>query len=202
MIRISGERLGSLPSAIGQQTGVLLSAYCLLPTGHGFGCGSAALWPPCFENFNTEATENLRGLSVEALEARSSRSVCLVKRPYGASVSVGPMCALCYTRDMDVEQTMRFILDTQARLEASVGEHHERIAENERQIQANTNMIRQLVDVSLSLVHNMEEGFREARQGFQQIREIQAASEYKLNALIETVDKLVHRNGHNFPQQP
>lgn len=109
---------------------------------------------------------------------------------------------------MDIEKTMQFILDTQARLEASAGEHRELIAENERQIQANTNMIqantnmiRQLVDVSLSLVHNMEQGFREVRETFQQVRDIQAASEYKLNALIETVDKLVRRNGHSSSSQ-
>jgi len=33
--------------------------------------------------------------------------------------------------------------------------------------------------------------------GFQDLREVQAASEYKLNALIETVDKLTRRNGHD-----
>ena len=31
--------------------------------------------------------------------------------------------------------------------------------------------------------------------GFDELREIQAASEYNLNALIETVDKIVQRAG-------
>ncbi|MGH9407783.1 MAG: hypothetical protein ACRD3D_18325 [Terriglobia bacterium] len=36
---------------------------------------------------------------------------------------------------------------------------------------------------------------RRIEAGFQEVREIQATTEYKLNALIDTVDKLA-RNGH------
>lgn len=104
--------------------------------------------------------------------------------------------------DMDIESTMRFILETQAKLEASAQEHNERIAANERQIQANTTQIganaahiSRLVDVSLSLTQVVREANTRVSASIQELREAQAASEYKLNALIETVDKLVRRNG-------
>ena len=55
-------------------------------------------------------------------------------------------------------------------------------------VENNTVRIGQLVDVCLSLANNIEAGFRE-------VKEIQVATDYKLNAFIETVDKIV-RNGH------
>lgn len=93
---------------------------------------------------------------------------------------------------MDIEKTMQFILETQARLEASSQKHDEQIAENARQIQEHSSMIRQLADVSLSLVHHGEETDRRIRE----LAEAQARTDYKLNALIDTVDKLVRRNGN------
>lgn len=108
---------------------------------------------------------------------------------------------------MDIENTMRFILDMQGKHEAAIQRHNEEIAEirrltaeNSRQIAANTTRIGQLVDVGLSLTHNIEQGFQEMREGFRGIREIQVATDYKLNALIDTVDKLVRHNGHKRHQ--
>ena len=99
---------------------------------------------------------------------------------------------------MDIENTMRFILDTQAKLEASAQMHDERLARIEgltaqigSLVEANTARIAQLVDVCFSLARHAEDSDR--RMG--ELREMQAASEYKLNALIETVDKIVRRNG-------
>jgi hypothetical protein len=51
------------------------------------------------------------------------------------------------------------------------------------------------VDVCLSLARHAEDTDRRMEAGFRELREIQASSEYKLNALIETVDKIVRRNG-------
>jgi len=103
---------------------------------------------------------------------------------------------------MDIEDTMRFILDTQARLEASVQMHDERFARVEgivakigSLVEGNTSRIGQLVDVCLSLARHAEDTDRRMAAGFKELRELQAASEYKLNALIDTVDKLVRRNG-------
>ncbi|MGH9327217.1 MAG: hypothetical protein ACRD2B_11125 [Terriglobia bacterium] len=99
---------------------------------------------------------------------------------------------------MDIERTMQFILETQAKLEARDQIHEERLARIEGLVEANATRIGQLVDVSLSLAHAIEEtnsSVKELRDGFNELREIQAAGEYKLNALIDTVDKLVRRNG-------
>ena len=103
---------------------------------------------------------------------------------------------------MDSEDTMRFILDTQAKLEASAQMHDERLARIEGLVakigsleEGNTSRIGQLVDVCLSLARHAEESDRRTASGFKGLRELQAASEYKLNALIDTVDKLVRRNG-------
>jgi hypothetical protein len=103
---------------------------------------------------------------------------------------------------MDIENTMRFIVDTQAKLEASAQMHDERLARIEgltaqigSLVEANTARIAQLVDVCFSLARHAEDSDRRMQAGFDELREIQAASEYKLNALIDTVDKIVRRNG-------
>jgi len=96
---------------------------------------------------------------------------------------------------MDIEDAMRFILDTQARLEASVQIHDERFARLEGLVESNSSRIGQLVDVCLSLARHAEDTDRRMAAGFKELRELQAASECRLNALIDTVDKLVRRNG-------
>jgi chromosome segregation ATPase len=98
----------------------------------------------------------------------------------------------------DFEVRMKFILEQQAQFRADMQALKDRQAENARHIEANSaqieahsrqletqsGMIRQLVDVSLSLAHHIE-----------RVAEVQATTEYKLNALIDTVDKLVRRDG-------
>jgi hypothetical protein len=103
---------------------------------------------------------------------------------------------------MDIENTVRFILDTQAKLEASALTHDERLARIEgltaqigSLVEASTSRMGQLVDVCLSLARHAEDTDRRMGAGFRELREIQAATEYKLNALIDTVDKIVRRNG-------
>ncbi len=84
----------------------------------------------------------------------------------------------------DLEARMRFIIEQQAQFAADIQLLKDSQATNSRQIEANTAMIRQLTDVSLSLAHHME-----------RLTEAQANTEYRLNALIDTVDKLVRRDG-------
>jgi methyl-accepting chemotaxis protein len=117
--------------------------------------------------------------------------------------------------DTDIEKTMRFILDMQAkheanlqRLEESAKEHHEAMREHaaaikkhdeaiiriEAAVEANATRIGQLVDVSLSLAHSMEQSAKKLRE---EIREAQTATNDKLNALIDTVDKIVRKNGRS-----
>jgi len=67
----------------------------------------------------------------------------------------------------------------------------ERQAEIARLTEANQGMIRQLVDVAMSLARHGEETDRRIRE----LAEAGAETEHKMNALIDTVDKLVRRNG-------
>lgn len=109
---------------------------------------------------------------------------------------------------MDIEKTMEFILSTQARVEVSIEElksvsrgHEERIARLESSMATATDLIGRLAQAEIRLTERMESGFREVREtqtaGFKSLREAQASTDYKLNALIETVDKIVRKNGHD-----
>ena len=103
---------------------------------------------------------------------------------------------------MDVEKTMQFILEMHARHEATIqqileaqGRHEaamQRLDERLNRVsalsEANTTRISQLVDVCMSLAANLEKVGEETDRRFRD-------TDYKLNALIETVDKLIRRNG-------
>jgi hypothetical protein len=98
---------------------------------------------------------------------------------------------------MDIEKTMQFILDMQAKLEASAAGHEDRIAKLESSVAALTSSVATVTDLvgrvaqaEIRLVERMD-------SGFQKLTELHADTEYKLNALITTVDKLVGRNGHS-----
>lgn len=104
---------------------------------------------------------------------------------------------------MDIEKTMQFILDVQARLEASAAAHDERLARLEASAQGHaerlmklessvttvTDLIGRLAPAEIRLAESMT-------GGFQDLRALHADTEYKLNALIDTVDKKTRRNGH------
>jgi hypothetical protein len=90
---------------------------------------------------------------------------------------------------MDIEETVEFILGVQARLEASVQKHDEQIATLGSSVATLTDLVGRLAQAEIRLTERMA-------AGFQELRELQANTEYKLNALIDTVDRLVRRNGH------
>jgi predicted nucleic acid-binding Zn-ribbon protein len=120
--------------------------------------------------------------------------------------------------DMDFEKTMQFMLEMQAKHEVWLQKHEEamkkheeammtheqaitridaaieagaaRAAQLESSVATVTDLVGRVAQAETRLAERMESGFRD-------LREVQAASEYKLNALIETVDKLVRRNGHD-----
>jgi len=94
-----------------------------------------------------------------------------------------------------IESRMNFIIEQQAQFAAHMQVLNERQAETFRMIEANTRMIGQLVDVNLSLARHLEETDRRLGARIEQLAEAQTHSEYKLNALIDTVDKLVRRDG-------
>ncbi len=97
---------------------------------------------------------------------------------------------------VDIEKTIEFILGVQARLEASVQEHDKRFAKLESSIATVTDLVGRVAQAEIRLAERMESGFQGFEAGFRQLREIQASTEYKLNALIDAVDKLVRRDGH------
>ena len=93
---------------------------------------------------------------------------------------------------------MQFILEMQAKHEVWLQRHQEAITRIDAAIEANTSRLGQLVDVSLSLARHGEETdrrFKETDRLIRELREAQVSTDYKLNALIDTVDKLVKRNG-------
>jgi predicted nucleic acid-binding Zn-ribbon protein len=103
---------------------------------------------------------------------------------------------------MDIEKTMEFILSVQARLEASAQDHHEQLAKHDEQIAklessiaSLTDLVGRLAQAEIRLVERMDRMAERMTAGFQELRELQANTEYKLNALIDTVDKLVRGGG-------
>jgi acyl transferase domain-containing protein len=90
-----------------------------------------------------------------------------------------------------IEARMNFIIEQQAQFAADIQALKERQADAQRMIDANTGMIRQLADVTISLARHGEETDRRLRE----IAESGAHTDRRLDALIDTVDKLVRRNG-------
>ena len=98
----------------------------------------------------------------------------------------------------DIESRMNFIIEQQAQFAADIQILKERQAETARQQEVHSSMIRQLIDVSMSLARHGEETdrrFKETDRLIRELREAQAHSDRRLDALIDTVDKLVRRNG-------
>ena len=95
----------------------------------------------------------------------------------------------------DIESRMNFIIEHQAQFAADIQALKELQAESQRRMEANNDAtnhkIRQLVDVSLSLAHHGEETDRRIRE----LAESGAHTDRRLDALIDTVDKLVRHNG-------
>ncbi|HET7213024.1 MAG TPA: hypothetical protein VFL79_05515 [Terriglobia bacterium] len=110
----------------------------------------------------------------------------------------------CYTDAMDVEKTMQFMLAMQAKHEAWLQKHEEaitridaaleasagRAAQLESSIATLTDLVGRVAQAETRLVERMD-------SGFQDLRDVQTVSEDKLNALIETADRLLRRNGHD-----
>ena len=94
-----------------------------------------------------------------------------------------------------IESRMNFIIEQQAQFAVDIQLLKERQAENSRQIESNAGMIRQLVDVCMSLARHGEETDQTIRElGKETDQRIRELGE-DLRALIDTVDKLVRRNG-------
>lgn len=106
---------------------------------------------------------------------------------------------------MDVERTMQFILDAQARHATALQEHDailkqhaETLRRNEAQIATVTDLIGRLAQAELRLVEDMRslrQAQAEAAERMKAADERGRALDERLNILIDIVDKLVRRNG-------
>ncbi len=90
-----------------------------------------------------------------------------------------------------IESRMNFIIEQQAQFAADIQLLKERQSDTMRLVEANTGMIRQLVDVTMSLAHHGEETDRRIRE----LAESGAHTDRRLDALIDVVDKLTRRDG-------
>lgn len=105
----------------------------------------------------------------------------------------------------NIESRIKFIIGQQAQFAGDIQLLKERQTDSQRMIDANSSMLRQLVDVTMSLARHGEETdrrfketdeqFKETARLIRELREAQAHSDSRLDALIDTVDKLVRRNG-------
>src|SRR5579863_3441973 len=98
----------------------------------------------------------------------------------------------------DFDSRMNFIVEQQAQFTVDIQALKERQAENARQIEANTDRIRQLVDVTMSLARHSEDLDRHGKETDRRIQELVESGKHthrRLAALIDTVDKLTRRNG-------
>ncbi|MGH9519263.1 MAG: hypothetical protein ACRD2D_06415 [Terriglobales bacterium] len=86
---------------------------------------------------------------------------------------------------MDVERTMQFILETQAQHAVALQQHREALRDLDQRVATVTDLIGRLAQAQLQLVGEVRT-----------LREVQAASDERMNALIRVVDDLVRRNGH------
>jgi hypothetical protein len=92
-----------------------------------------------------------------------------------------------------IEARMNFIIEQQAQFAVDIQLLKDRQADTQRQVDANTQMMRQLVDVTMSLARHGEETDRRLRE----LAESGVHTDRRLDALIDTVDKLTRRNGPN-----
>jgi hypothetical protein len=116
--------------------------------------------------------------------------------------------------DDDLERFRKFMIEQQAQFWADLRASEERHQRHEREMaefraemnkrdreikefrEETENRFRALVDVTMSLAHHAEEADRQMRDFREEMERRSRETEYKLNALIDTVDKLVRRNGH------
>ena len=91
-----------------------------------------------------------------------------------------------------IEARMNFIIEQQAQFATDIQLLKERQTETQ-------GMIRQLVDVTMSLARHGEETdrrFQETDRLMRELREAGAHTDRRLDALIDTVDKIVRHNGN------
>lgn len=117
---------------------------------------------------------------------------------------------------MDLEKTMQFILEHEARLAARtdmiaelvkglaatankhdelIAKHDEQIGRLETSVAAVTDLVGCLAQAEIRLVERMNHYSEETDRRFRELAESHAHSDRRLDALIDVVDKLTRHNG-------
>jgi hypothetical protein len=91
----------------------------------------------------------------------------------------------------NIESRMSFIIEQQAQFTVGIQLLKERQADTQRLVDADREMIRQLVDVTMSLAGHAQETDLRLRE----LADAGIHTERRLDALIDTVDKLVRHDG-------
>jgi chromosome segregation ATPase len=116
---------------------------------------------------------------------------------------------------MDIERTMQFILDSQARLEASAQMHDERIAKNSEQIAKNseqiaktsqqvatlTDLVGRLAQAEIRLVEEMRGSEARTAELMQGKEARLGALETKMTQFLDRMDRFIQGmegNGHKL----
>jgi len=83
------------------------------------------------------------------------------------------------------------------RIERALDRHIEFVGQ---EIEKNTAGIRDLIIVSRTVLTSIQEMRQAHEKDYEELRRTQAATDEKLNILIDTVDRLIrHRNGNREP---
>ena len=91
----------------------------------------------------------------------------------------------------NIESRRSFIIEQQAQFTVGIQLLRERQADTQRLVDADREMIRQLVDVTMSLAGHAQETDLRLRE----LADAGIHTERRLDALIDTVDKLVRHDG-------
>ncbi len=103
---------------------------------------------------------------------------------------------------MDIEKTIEYILDLNARHAVAIQHFDERMEQAAKRMDPTEGMIRQLVDVTMSLTRHAEEAdgwvrkfAAETDRRIHEREEAGAHTDRRLDVLIDVVEKLTRRNG-------
>jgi len=82
------------------------------------------------------------------------------------------------------------------------------LEQQNQQIAKNTDGIRDLIVVSRTVLTSIEgmrqvheKDYEEMRKGHEELRKLHVATEEKLNILVNTVDRIIRRNGNKPPSE-
>ena len=92
---------------------------------------------------------------------------------------------------MNVERTMEFILEQQAKFEENFAKIENGLAETQRVLRLTNRVVAGLARAGVSLRSEV----RRHERAITRLEEVHAETDGKLNALIDIVDKSVRRNG-------